>query len=129
MSTETSSVPPPAAEDRTVAILSYLTLIGFVVAIVLHSSKPTRLGAFHLRQTLGVIIAGLVLGVSLTVVGFILAFIPVVGPLLMMLIWISLSVAGLGAWIFGIITAVQGQEKPIPVIGEPIQKWFANTFK
>ena len=41
----TPETPPPAAtpaattEDRTVAILTYITLIGFIVAIVLHGSK------------------------------------------------------------------------------------------
>jgi len=38
-------VTPPAApasaaaEDRTVAILTYVTLIGFIIAIVLHGNK------------------------------------------------------------------------------------------
>lgn len=57
MSTET---PPPVsvpAEDRTVAILTYLTIIGFIIAIVIHSSKKTALGSFHLRQGLGLIAA------------------------------------------------------------------------
>ena len=61
------SAPPPATppvapsqgEDRTVAILAYLTLIGFIVAIVLHSNKKTKLGAFHLRQMLGLLLCGL----------------------------------------------------------------------
>ena len=53
MSTDT---PPPAApvkEDSTVAILSYITIIGFIVAIILHGNKKTSLGSFHLRQALG----------------------------------------------------------------------------
>ena len=37
--------PPPVAavsEDKTVAILSYLTLIGFIAAIIIHSNKKTQ---------------------------------------------------------------------------------------
>ncbi len=40
-------------EDKTVAIVAYLTLIGFIIAIILNGQKKTALGAFHLRQMLG----------------------------------------------------------------------------
>ena len=43
----------PVSEDKTVAILSYVTFIGFIVAVILHGNKKTRLGSFHLRQALG----------------------------------------------------------------------------
>jgi hypothetical protein len=37
----------PATDDKTLAIVAYLTLIGFIAAIVLHNSpgKKTALGA------------------------------------------------------------------------------------
>ena len=53
--------PPRTAEDRTVAILAYVTIIGFIIAIVMHGSKKTALGSFHLRQVLGLIVTGLAL--------------------------------------------------------------------
>ncbi|TAG32029.1 MAG: hypothetical protein EAZ36_02685, partial [Verrucomicrobia bacterium] len=91
----TNEITPSGAEDRTVAIVSYLTLIGFIVAVVLHSSgKKTALGAFHLRQCLGILITGVVGGMA----AFILAFIPIVGWLIMMAIWVGL----LAIWIMGL---------------------------
>jgi hypothetical protein len=55
-----TTVPPSEAvaatvttEDRTVAILSYITLIGFIAAIFVHQNRRTELGSFHLRQMLG----------------------------------------------------------------------------
>jgi uncharacterized membrane protein len=124
MTTESSPITTPAAEDRTVAILSYITIIGFVVAIVLHSSKPTALGAFHLRQMLGFIIAIIAFWVCFMVI----AFIPVVN-----LITIILGpVGGLGflvIWIMGLISAIKGEAKPMPLVGEQFQKMLANTFK
>lgn len=107
-------------EDRTVAILGYLTIIGFIVALVLHGSKKTALGTYHLRQCLGLILTFLALGV----VGFIMAFIPFVGWLVMMALWLGLLVL----WVVGLIAAANGQTKPVPVLGEHFQKWFAGAF-
>ncbi len=124
MTTESSPNPAPAAEDRTVAILSYITIIGFVVAIVLHSSKPTKLGAFHLRQMLGFIIAIVAFWVCFMVI----AFIPVVNLLTIVLG----PLGGLGfliIWIMGLVAAIQGEAKPMPLVGEQFQKMLENTFK
>lgn len=114
--------PPPAAtpaatEDKTVAIVSYLTIVGFVIAIVLHSSKKTKLGSYHLRQTLGLFLTGLATTF--------LMIIPILGWILAPLIGIALFVL----WIIGLIAAVNGQMKPVPVLGEQYQKWFGTAFE
>jgi len=117
------TTPPPAAsttEDKTVAILSYLTLIGFIVAIVMHSSKKTRLGAFHLRQMLGIFLSGL----AVFVCDFVLVFIPILGWLCMFLLWVSLLVF----WVMGLIAALKGEMKPVPILGPMYQKWLGTTF-
>ena len=117
-------VPPPeisTTEDKTVAIISYLTLIGFIVAVVLHGNKKTKLGAFHLRQSLGLLVTGL----ACWIVNVMLAFIPIIGWLAIFVIWISLVVF----WLMGFIAAASGQMKPVPVIGEYYQKWFGKTFE
>jgi len=106
----TGAVPPPVSttEDKTVAILSYITLIGFIVAIVMNSSKKTQLGAFHLRQMLGLFLTG---------------FLCII-PLLNILILICLFVF----WIMRLMSAIQGQMKPVPLVGPLYQKWFGNAF-
>lgn len=120
------SNPPPAAtpvavsEDKTVAILSYLTVIGFIVAIVLHGNKKTRLGAYHLRQALGIFLTGVVAGVC----NFVLAFIPILGWLAILAIWVGLAVL----WIMGLIAAANGQIKPVPLLGEQYQKLLGTAF-
>lgn len=128
MSASEFTVSPAIEEDRTAAILSYLTIIGFVVAIVIHSGKKTALGAFHLRQVLGFIIVGLCAGLAVGISAVILAFIPFIGPIIIFLLWATLWVGGLVLWVLGLIAAIQGRQTPVPIIGEPIQKWFANTF-
>jgi len=116
-----SSVPPVVAnEDRTVAIVSYLTFVGLIVAIVIHGNRKTALGAYHLRQSLGLTICAIVLWVVATV----LAFIPIIGWLIMLVAWLGLFVL----WLMGLISAASGQLKPVPVLGDNFQKWFAGAF-
>ena len=105
-----------AGEDKTVAIISYLTLIGFIIAIVMHNGKKTQLGAFHLRQALGLIITWFI-------AGFIMV-IPVLG-------WIAGPILLLGTfvlWILGLVAAAGGHMKPVPILGEQFQKWFGGAF-
>lgn len=120
------STPPPAAEpvpvaeDKTVAIVSYLTLIGFIVAVVLHGNKKTQLGAYHLRQSLGLMITFVVCWV----LNIVLAFIPIIGWLTIMVVWLGLLVI----WLIGLVNAAGGKFKPVPVLGTYYEKWFAGAF-
>ncbi len=116
----TPETPAAVTEDRTVAILSYITIVGFIIAIVMHSSKKTALGAFHLRQALGLFISGLAFGLCVIV----LAFIPILGWLAIAVGWLSLLVF----LIMGLIAAASGEQKPLPVVGAYYQKWLGNAF-
>lgn len=115
-----TDIPPPVGEDRTVAILSYITIIGFIIAIVMHGSSKTRLGAYHLRQCLGLFIAGVVF----SVLGTMIAMIPLLGWLVLLAGWLGLFVL----WLLGLIAAINGQLKPMPLLGENCQKWFSGAF-
>jgi uncharacterized membrane protein len=121
------STPPPitvtdvsVTEDKTVAILSYLTLVGFIVAIVMHGNKKTRLGSFHLRQALGLMLTAVAFAMLL----WLLAFIPFVGWLAIPVLWLGLLVL----WIMGLVAAASGKLTPVPLLGEHYQKWFSSAF-
>ena len=120
---ETSTPAASATEDRTVAILTYITIIGFIIAIVMHSSKKTALGSFHLRQGLGLFLTGLVIWIPCVII----SMIPIVN-FIMILVWPLLGISLLVLWIIGLLAAVNGQQKPMPIVGEQYQKWFANAF-
>ena len=102
---------------KTVAIISYFTLLGWIIALILHNGNKTRLGAYHLRQTLGL----MVIVISVFIFGYILNLIPFGG-----LIGSGLNLGLFVFWILGLISAINGQEKPIPVVGDLFQKWFAG---
>jgi len=107
-----------ADNGKTVAIISYITLIGWIVALVMHGNNKTSLGAFHLRQSLGIMLAG----IAVTLVRVVFMFIPFIGGI----IGTILSLTILVMWILGLVAAAQGEQKPIPVIGDFFQKTFAN---
>lgn len=119
-SASTASLNPAATDDKTTAIVSYLTLIGFVVAVVLHSSKKTRLGAYHLRQMLGLMLASVAVWIAATI----LMFVPFVGWLAGLAAWFGMF----ALWVMGLVAALNGQMKPVPVLGEHFQKWFGTAF-
>jgi uncharacterized membrane protein len=114
--TPAQNPPPIAGEDKTVAIVAYITLIGFIAAIIIHSSKKTKLGAFHLRQMLGFVLSWFAL--------IILVFIPIIGWILIPVFYIFMLVC----WIMGLVAAINGQMKPMPLVGPMYQKWFGTTF-
>jgi uncharacterized membrane protein len=84
---------------KIVAIVSYITLLGWLIALFLHFQERTALGAMHLRQTLGLYVTALIV-----------SWIPVVG-------WI-LSLAVLVLWVVGLVNAIQSETRPVPLVGE-----------
>lgn len=88
---------------RIVAILSYITLIGWLAAIVLHGTHKSSFATFHLRQSLGLILTGVIL-----------VLIPLIGWLLNVVVCL--------AWLYALYHAVQGHETKIPLLGNFYQE-------
>jgi uncharacterized membrane protein len=124
---ENAAPAAPAKEDTTVALLAYLTPIlfgvGIVIAIVMHNGKKTALGAYHLRQSLGLLLTALASWIPCMII----SMIPVVN-LVMLLLGPALAIGFFVLWIMGLLAAINGQQKPLPVVGEHYQKLLANAF-
>jgi uncharacterized membrane protein len=103
------------SDSKNIAIIAHITLIGWVIALLMHQDNKTSLGGFHLAQMLGLFCTGLC-----TIV---LRFLPFGG-------WLSLIVviALLVNWIIGLIHAVNGEEKPMPILGKLYDKMFRKMF-
>lgn len=100
-------------EGKTVAIISYITWIGTLIAFIMNNDKRNSFAAFHIRQMIGLSI----FSIANT---FILA--RYTGD------WVS-STISLGLfvlWVIGLIGATQGEEKKIPLVGDLFQDWFKN---
>jgi uncharacterized membrane protein len=120
---ENSNTPtqstPQTYDGKTLAIISYLTIIGWIIAWVMHGKNKTALGAFHLRQTLGLML----ICIAFYIVQAILIFVPYLGWLISLL-FIPLGLGLFVLWILGLVYAINGEEKPIPVIGAKAQQLF-----
>ncbi|NOR27392.1 MAG: hypothetical protein GQ540_02570 [Lutibacter sp.] len=98
-------------EGKTIAIISYITWFGTLIAFIINNDKRNSFAAFHIRQ---------MVGLSL----FSLANIFVVG------LYVNSGISGLISlilfvfWIIGFIGAIQGEEKKIPLLGDLFQEWF-----
>lgn len=95
-----------AEANKVQAVLAYL---GFLVFIPLFAAKDSRFARFHTNQGLVLFLAQIVLGI----VQRALFGIPMMGAILSIVSLVLLVFA-----VMGIISAVQGEEKPLPLIGE-----------
>jgi len=119
MANETNQAPATSGMDgKTIAIISYFTWIGWIIAFVMHNNNKTQIGAYHLRQSLALMI----LSILVYIIQIMLIFIPFLGWAIAVLLWIGLVVL----WVFGLIAAINAQEKPIPVIGSLAQNIFSG---
>ncbi|MCT8340387.1 hypothetical protein MG296_10000 [Flavobacteriaceae bacterium TK19130] len=104
-------------DGKTIAIISYFTVIGLIIAYLLNNDKNNPFAAFHIRQSLGLIVTGLAVWFVITIF-FMMLYIPWLDSVLYLVMVVL--------WLFGLVGAVQGQKKPVPVLGEEYQKWFAG---
>ncbi|MDR9456158.1 MAG: hypothetical protein RI572_02005 [Salegentibacter sp.] len=100
-------------EGKTAAIVAYLTIIGTIIAYFMNSDSKNTFAAFHIRQALGIHITFYVLGV---LVGLFDSW------LVSSAFYIFIAVLG----IYGLVTAIQGEQKVVPILGHYYQKWFST---
>ncbi|MFL9843306.1 DUF4870 domain-containing protein [Flavobacterium rhizosphaerae] len=100
-------------EGKTHAIISYLTFIGAIIALILNNERKNDFASFHIRQALGLICLFIALGYP---VGYFDSW--MVSSAFYLFFFIL--------WIYGFIGAVSGQKNLIPVLGPLFQKVFKS---
>ena len=106
--------PRDAEENKMMAILSY---IFFFVPLLAGTYKTSPFVKFHANQGTVLAICAIVYGVAYSILSVILAFIPILG-------WLLIAVLGLVSLVFpvliilGIINVVNGKLAPLPIIGK-----------
>ncbi len=96
-----------AADNKWLALIGYIGLLFLVPMLAAPNSKFAR---FHANQSIVLFIAGIILGVATTMVGWI----PLVG-------WLFAAVAGVLPTVFmilGMVNAFNGKAKELPIIGK-----------
>jgi uncharacterized membrane protein len=99
--------------NKGMAVLGVaLTWLGFI--IVMLTKKEDHYAMHYAKQ-------GLVLGIGFVILSFagsFLFFVPLLGWLLSGALWLGMFIL----WIIGIIYALSGEEKNIPIVGDLAKK-------
>lgn len=90
-------------------LLAAISYIGILFLVPLLAAKDDAFARYHANQGLVLFIAN----IAAAIAGFILGFIPVIGVIVAWIIRIALFVL----MILGIINALKGEMKPLPLIG------------
>ncbi|MFZ4931076.1 DUF4870 domain-containing protein [Chryseobacterium sp. Mn2064] len=102
-------------DNKTLSIVSYITIFGWLISFVMGKDKPNSLLKYHLKQSLGLVIFSILLSIVLNILLMILniGLLGILGfiPLVLMII--------------GIINAANEVEKPLPLIGKMVEDKFS----
>lgn len=105
-------------QKKTVSVISYLTLIGWIIAYINYrKGAKSSLAKFHLEQSFGLAILVIVTNIILTIPVYFDAFFTV------LLIINNMGLVIL--WIAGLISAYYGVRLPLPFIGF----YFKDKFR
>ena len=96
---------PSVEKGKPIAIIAYITWIGLIIALIMNMDAKNDFAKFHIKQVLLVFIFATVL-----------SWIPIIGWIIGIILFIF--------WIMGLIYAIQGEKKEIPLIGRWAQEWF-----
>ena len=120
MATENEYIGSPD-NPRTTAVICYITFIGWLIAFFgLFPSKKTSLAAFHLRQALLLHIFSFILKV-------LYSFLPYSIPAMILIAVLAITL--FIAWFRAFIDALNGIEKPLPLIGSMAQSLFRKVAR
>jgi len=100
-------------EGKTMAIVSYLTLIGTLIAFFMNQEKKNEFTSFHTRQALGLWLLEMILGYVVS--GF-------NNWSITYSFWIFFAIL----IFYGLFNAFAGKAQAVPILGDFFQKIFAS---
>ncbi len=99
---------------KNVALVSYITIIGSVIAIFMNQEeKKSDFASFHIRQTLGIFLTFFLLGYP---IGYFNSW------MVSSAFWLFIFIL----WIYGFLGALNGEKKIVPLLGTFYQQFFKN---
>ena len=126
--------PPPAGTsgngsglpENVAGALSYV--LGPITGIAFFiMDRPRSFVRFHAVQSIGLTIVWVVVAVALTIVSTILGFIPLLGWLVSVLLYLGVSVIGFGLWLWLMYQAYQGRTWEVPGLGPHVRRLADET--
>ena len=100
-------------EGKTIAIISYILIVGVLIAMSMNSENKNRYASFHIRQGFGLTLTFILLGISISYFNSIIIAAPM---------WIFILVL----MSYGIFSAASGSTIPLPLVGKLYQKFLSG---
>jgi uncharacterized membrane protein len=111
-----------AMADNVAGMLAYITIIPAIIFLVMEPYNKNRFVRFHSFQNLFFAAAVLVCWIAFTIGSIVLAFIPILGHIIILLLWFVLLVGSFVAWLIMLLKANGGQMYKLPFIGDLAEK-------
>ena len=96
------------------AITSYILIVGILIALSMNVETKNKFASFHIKQALGLNITFISIGLLISNFSNTQIYVS---------FWVFFTVL----WVFGILSAIKGETKPIPLVGNLFLKVF-NSF-
>ena len=116
-------------DSKTKAIVAHVTWVGWLIAFIVNNSEKDELASYYIRQQLGLILTLLCYWMASFSFGIMAGFIPFINILVGLFLFFLGMAVFVGAfvfWLISLIGAINGEERPIPWLGEYYQKWFES---
>lgn len=98
--------------------LAYFSIIPAIIFLLVEPYSKNHFVRFHSLQCIGLWLAALVTGTVLKLAGFVLFFVPLMGPLLVVLFSIVIGLGFFVIWLVLVIKALQGERFKLPLVGK-----------
>lgn len=100
-------------KGKNTAIVSYITIIGSVIAIFMNQDEnKSEFASFHIRQALGIFLSFFLLGYP---IGYFNSW------MVTSAFWLFIFIL----WIYGFLGALNNEKRLVPLVGE----FYQNLFK
>ncbi len=103
--------------ENVAGALAYCSFVPAIIFLLLDPYRKSHFVRFHAVQCLMLWVAGMVLSLTLRLLGMLVFLIPVLGPLLVVVVDVAFVLAVILLWFVVVIKALQGEIFMLPWIG------------
>jgi uncharacterized membrane protein len=121
-----STAPVGRLRENLAGGLAYLTFVPAIIFLLVDPYKKNRFVRFHSNQCLLLSAVVLIAGALLRLFAVAMVFIPVAGPLLMVVILVIALLAAFFTWLVLVVKALRGEMFKLPLLGELADRYSSS---
>jgi uncharacterized membrane protein len=103
-------------DPKLAALLSYV--LGWITGLIFFLIEKDKYVRFHALQSIFFSIATFVVWLGYVIVAIIFSFIPIIGAIISLLLWLTIGIGCFVLWIMLMVKAYQGERYKLPLLGD-----------